>query len=616
MIHVLILEDSERDYELMSGQLEETGLDLQIVHSVSKSEFERSLAARQFDIIISDYNLPGFDAFGALEICLQVCPDTPFICVSGSIGEEKAIDLLKKGAVDYVLKDRPERLPFAFTRALEEAKEKVKIKRAEEKIRHLSQAIIQSPVSVLITNLKGEIEYANPKFLSVTGYDYEEVLHKNPRLLKSGHQEKEFYKILWKTIKTGKTWKGEILNKKKNEELYWESATISPVKNDQGSITHFLAVKEDITEQKIARQQLADREEYYRTILKTIPDPLFIIDRNGIILDFIAETQHLPALPDAFIGKKLNNILTDIEAKKLDDVIQKAFVSRELIEFPYSIEIKGEKFHYLARIFAFGQDKLIALSTDVTERVNNQLRIEALLDETKEQNTRLKNFTQIVSHNLRSHVSNMLGLLNILEFKNPEYLNDDIIKMLAAAAQNLNQTIANLNKVLEVSLTNKDAWSVVHLKKAINNAIDSVKRHAVKEHVSIINAVDEHVNIKTVPAYLESIVLNLVSNGIKYKSQNPNSFIKISTEIIDEILLLKIQDNGLGIDLERHGEELFGMYKTFHKHKDAKGLGLFITKAQVEAMNGKIEAESAVNEGTLFKIYLPNYETNQQSLPD
>jgi PAS domain S-box-containing protein len=616
MIHVLILEDSDRDYELISGQLEETGLDLQIVHNTNQAEFEDSLKARHFDIIISDYNLPGFDAFGALEICLQVCPDTPFICVSGSLGEEKAIELLKKGAVDYVLKDRPDRLPFAFTRALEEATEKAKNKRAEEKIRQLSQAIVQSPVSVLITNLKGEIEYANPKFLSVTGYDYQEVWRKNPRLLKSGHQEKEFYKILWKTIKSGKTWKGEILNKKKNEELYWESATISPVKNDHGKITHFLAVKEDITEQKIARQQLAEREEYYRSILKTIPDPLFIMDRNGIIIDLIAETQDLPALPDALLGKKLNDILTDIEAQKLDEVIQKAFVSRELIEFPYSIDIKGEKFHYLARIFAFGEDKLIALSTDITERVNNQFQIEALLVETKEQNTRLKNFTQIVSHNLRSHVSNMLGLLKILQIKKPEYFDNDIIKMFDAAAQNLNQTIGNLNKVLEVSLTNRDAWSVVRLKKAVNDAIDSVMRHAAKEDVAIINEVDEHISIKTVPAYLESIVLNLVSNGIKYKSQSQYSYVKISTEIIDEILLLKIQDNGLGIDLVRHGDELFGMYKTFHKHKDAKGLGLFITKAQVEAMNGKIEVESAVDEGTFFKIYLPNYETNQQSLPD
>jgi DNA-binding NtrC family response regulator len=134
-LKVLFLEDSFRDFEIISTQLADSGFNPDITHAMNKAEFLSALNLETYDIILSDFKLPEFDAFGALEICKAECPDTPFICVSGSIGEETAIELLKLGAVDYVLKDRPERLPFAMRRAMEEAKEKQELKAAEKLIK-------------------------------------------------------------------------------------------------------------------------------------------------------------------------------------------------------------------------------------------------------------------------------------------------------------------------------------------------------------------------------------------------------------------------------------------------------------------------------------------------
>jgi PAS domain S-box-containing protein len=131
-------------------------------------------------------------------------------------------------------------------------------KQNEQKIRQLSQAVEQSPVTVLITNTEGKIEYVNPKFVETTGYTLEEVLGKNPRFLKSGHTTGEEYKKLWTNLGIGQTWHGEFYNKKKDGTLYWESATISPILNAQGKATHFIGIKEDITERKIAEQELID----------------------------------------------------------------------------------------------------------------------------------------------------------------------------------------------------------------------------------------------------------------------------------------------------------------------------------------------------------------------
>lgn len=134
-------------------------------------------------------------------------------------------------------------------------------KQAEEEIRKLTLSVEQSPASIVITDLQGNIEYVNPTFSELTGYSLDEVKGKNPNVLKSGEMSADEYKKLWDTISSGRVWRGEFHNKKKNGELYWESAIISPIKNSEGAATHYLAVKEDITEIKQLQQQLIQAQK-------------------------------------------------------------------------------------------------------------------------------------------------------------------------------------------------------------------------------------------------------------------------------------------------------------------------------------------------------------------
>ncbi|MCA1761179.1 MAG: PAS domain S-box protein, partial [Bacteroidales bacterium] len=127
---------------------------------------------------------------------------------------------------------------------------------SEEKAIKLSRAVEQSSVSIMITNREGRIEYVNPFFTELTSYSFEEVIGKNPRILNSGHHSKAFYEALWTTIISGNNWEGEMLNKKKNGEFYWEKAVISPIVNSDGVITNFVAIKEDITERNKMFEEL------------------------------------------------------------------------------------------------------------------------------------------------------------------------------------------------------------------------------------------------------------------------------------------------------------------------------------------------------------------------
>ncbi len=159
-------------------------------------------------------------------------------------------------------------------------------KTAQDELRKLSLATEHSPASVVITDSKGTIEYVNATFCDITGYSAAEAIGQNPRILKSGNLPASFYKELWDTILTGKTWKGDFINQKKNGEEYWESASISPIKNEEDKITHFVAVKQDVTERKL-------QEQRFQELINAAPDAMVIVDEQGLITLVNNQTERL-----------------------------------------------------------------------------------------------------------------------------------------------------------------------------------------------------------------------------------------------------------------------------------------------------------------------------------
>jgi len=171
--------------------------------------------------------------------------------------------------------------------------------KVEKELRELSVAVEQSPACVVITDLKGDIQYVNPKFVQITGYTAAEAMGKNPRILKSGEQPVEFYKVLWDTITAGKEWRGELHNKKKNGEFYWEGALISPIRNSEGVITNFIAVKEDITERKEILKELEKKNKE-------------LIRLDQIKSDFVSIVSHELRTPLAITKEGISLILDGV----------------------------------------------------------------------------------------------------------------------------------------------------------------------------------------------------------------------------------------------------------------------------------------------------------------
>ncbi|MCE5312266.1 MAG: response regulator [Nitrospiraceae bacterium] len=260
-MNILLLEDVAEDYELILRQIKRTDLDFTPKWVQTKNEYINAISESCPDIILSDFKLPQFDGLAAMEIAKEACPDTPFIIVTGSIDEETAVSCMKAGAADCILKDQIMRLGIAVKEALRNRELQVEKKSAEAQFKKFYRAVEYSPVSILITDLSGSIEYVNPRFTEITGYRREDVLGKNPNMLKSGAITDEVYAELWKTILSGRVWHGELHNKKKNGDLFWEYASISPMMDDMGNITHFIGIKEDITEKKRFEQNLRQTQK-------------------------------------------------------------------------------------------------------------------------------------------------------------------------------------------------------------------------------------------------------------------------------------------------------------------------------------------------------------------
>lgn len=248
----------------------------------------------------------------------------------------------------------------------------------------------------------------------------------------------------------------------------------------------------------------------------------------------------------------------------------------------------------------------LGMGVDISEMKKSQNEVLALLDITKDQNERLKNFAYIVSHNLRSHSGGISMLLEFFKQESPDVYEKELFQHIKNASDSLSGTIKHLTEVVQINLEKKQNSALVVLRPLIEKSISSLLISAKNAGVLLQNEVPDDIRVFGLPAYLESIIMNFISNGIKYSSKKRNSYVKITVEVTQDFVILIFKDNGLGIDLKQHGKKLFGIYKTFHEHEDSRGVGLFITKNQVESMGGRIEVQSEVNVGTTFKIFLKN----------
>ncbi|EPR74743.1 diguanylate cyclase/phosphodiesterase (GGDEF & EAL domains) with PAS/PAC sensor(s) [Winogradskyella psychrotolerans RS-3] len=253
--------------------------------------------------------------------------------------------------------------------------------------------------------------------------------------------------------------------------------------------------------------------------------------------------------------------------------------------------------------FKEGRPHMIWQFTDITNRKKSEDKLKTMLSVAKEQNERLTSFANIVTHNLRSHSGNLSSLTEFLEEDYACLKKNENFQLLKHAIDNLQETVSHLTQVAKIREIEESKMDVLNLYDYTEKATYNIIALAQNAEAIIYNHIDDDVCIKGIPAYLDSIILNFLTNAIKYRSEKRKPIIELSSEFKNDFVVLKIKDNGLGIDLVKFGDKLFQMYNTFHCNSDAIGIGLFITKNHIESIGGKVEVKSEVDAGTEFTVY-------------
>ena len=399
----------------------------------------------------------------------------------------------------------------------------------------------------------------------------------------------------------------------------------SAVRDENNNLLYFISQIIDITAQKKAEKELELTLAKIQSIFDASTQVSIIeTDVTGIITTFNVGAENLLGykkeeiiylktpetihLKEEIIARGIElssennckiesfNVFTHAANNDEFETREWTYVKKDGSQFPVQLTVTAVK----NRDIIVGY---LGIAVDISTIKKAENEIQSLLHVTKDQNERLKNFAHIVSHNLRSHSGNIAMMLDLLLYENPIFLENEIIQLLDGASKNLKETIGHLNEVVLMNTTISENLIAINLQKSLETSINSINALAKISNVTIYNEVDPNLEIVGIEAYVDSILLNFLSNAVKYKSDERSAFIKLYTKIENDFVVLHIEDNGLGIDLKKNGGKLFGMYKTFHGNSDARGIGLFITKNQIEAISGKIKVTSELDKGTTFKLY-------------
>ncbi|WP_179412365.1 PAS domain S-box protein [Mucilaginibacter sp. E4BP6] len=425
--------------------------------------------------------------------------------------------------------------------------------------------------------------------------------------------DREALKFLFeKTIETGNPESGEFQLRTFTGRLKWVKLRMQMEAKAGNDAIIYGSIK-DISDQRHLLDTLAEREQQFHHAFDFAPIGMALVSLTG-----------------AWI--RVNRMLCEMLGYEMKDFLNKTFQD---ITYPDDLDLDLSQMNMLleGKIPAYSMEKryyridkqviwvllsvtlvrdqqnvplyFVSQIKDINERKNMELERDKALEIIQTQNGRLLNFAHIVSHNLRSHAANIQMITSMIGEEEDLAEQENLISLLGVNALNLQETLEHLNEVVDVGSDGAENQKTLNLLNEINKVKNVLLPSLQQVNAKLVIQVAPEIVIATDQAYLESILLNLLTNSIKYRKPNRNLQINVLAKLEKNKLVLKIKDNGLGIDLGVNGSKIFGMYNTFHGNKDARGIGLFLVKNQVEGMRGTISVKSKPAVGTTFEIVLP-----------
>lgn len=480
-------------------------------------------------------------------------------------------------------------------------------RRIHEELCKLNTAVVNSPASIVITDAKGDIEYVNPKFEEVTGYTSEEVLGRNPRILKSGMQGKAFYEQMWRELAAGRVWRSEFHNRRKDGTTYWESASISPVKNDGGRITHYVAVKEDITARKKAEEALRVNEARFRSLLDHAMNGLMAVDDAGSVESANPAAEVMFGYGSGEMpGRSLALLLPDCggarspggEAPRQKSILECRALRKDGSSFSARLSL-----HEVER----PEGRLLKIEVEDLTELQGAERAK-------------REFVSVVSHELRTPLTSIRGSLGLLAGGVAGELPVKANELVSIALKNCQRLTMLINDILDLEKVEAGKMEFqlapVEIMEAVQRAVEANGAYAVQFGVRLtLLGGPEGLRVRADADRLQQVLANLISNAVKFSPEG--SSVELSAEVRGGGARVSVKDHGPGIG-EEFREHLFHRFaqadRSDAREKGGTGLGLSICKTMVEGMGGAIGFETDPEQGTIFYFSLPRLEGGETAL--
>ncbi|MFO0357386.1 MAG: PAS domain S-box protein [Sphingobacteriaceae bacterium] len=494
-----------------------------------------------------------------------------------------------------------------------------KLQTSEKKYREL---IENSLDLIFSSDLSGNINFANKKFIKTLKFNQLETNKLNIKDILRGNSDNNVEYIYFKKNKKSqpKKFEGEILGKNKTKIAV--VGTIIPLL-ENGKIIGNQSFFKDISSNKKTELELLRSEQRYKNVVENINDAIIVKNIKGKIIYANDKFYELIGLKDKPLNKlKLNDYITpewigtmELKYKQILNK-NKQFDTIEYL----GKNISGQKIWLEDKITLVNEGNTTIGTLTVIRNINDlkikEIELNRLIKELTNRNNEMLQFNYIVSHNLRAPIANIIGLCSLIsDVKGNDSENKKMLDLIKLSTDKLDGIIKDLNIILNIKNTLNLKRENIKISKALFNIYESFQKeiHEISGDIKI--NIDKQANeLYTIKSYIESIFYNLFSNSIKYRSQERQLRIVITSKKVADKYIVHFEDNGIGIDLSEHGQYVFGLYKRFNYEVEGKGLGLHMVKNQVEAINGKINIESELGKGTKFIIELPSDNTERKPI--
>ncbi|HET8575725.1 MAG TPA: PAS domain S-box protein [Methylomirabilota bacterium] len=483
-----------------------------------------------------------------------------------------------------------------------------------QELRLQAAALESAANAIVIVDLSGAVVWANPAFSRLTGFALEEVLGEDLRLLKSGQQPPEFYKELWETILSGQVWQGQLINRRRDGRFYNEEMTITPVRDEQGIVTHFVAVKQDVTERRRAEENLQDLYRLFRSLMQNALDIVTIVDGDGMIRYGSPSIERvLGYTPSELVGRSAFDFMPEEDARKVAELIAR---SDEKPGYAASLEFrfrhKDGSWHVLEGVAKdMRKDSIVAgivvNSRDVTQRkqVEDELQQQR---EARYQSEKLADMGTLlagVAHELNNPLAVVMGYSAMLQEALADGPQARRAGKIVKAADRCVRIVRNF---LALARHHRPERKEVRLNQVVEEAVELLAYPLRVDDVNVtLRLAPELPVLWADPHQLHQVVVNLITNAHQaMRAAAPPRRLVLTTTVDADggTVALEVADTGPGIPTEIRAR-IFEPFFTTKPEGQGTGLGLPLCQGIVESHGGTIRVESEPGHGAAFTIEIP-----------